>query len=252
MDAELYCEVAGAGRTVVLTHDGLVHHEGYDEVFADLARDHRVARWDRRGYGRSGPASSAYSSSDDLADVIRSVTDGPAVLVGSSFGSLVTLVCALDHPELARALVLVGPVVTGHDLSEHFLTRGGRNPPATAAEAVDYWSRVDPWFVAPANGAARERLRTLLQANPQNLEPPIHEGVLSREPAAGRLSQIAVPTLVVVGADDIADVHAHSGVVEAGIAGARRVVLPGSGHSVPMEVPGPFIATVRAFLAGLP
>jgi 3-oxoadipate enol-lactonase len=251
----VYCEVAGTGPAIVLTHDGLVHHEGWDEQFTDYARDYRVARWDRRGYGRSAEAQTGYSSADDLAGVAKFVSDAPVTLVGSSFGGLVSLVCALDNPDLVAALVLVGPIVSGHDLSEHFQTRGGRDLPPREAPAEDeiaYWTETDPWFVAPGNVAARRRVRALLSANPHNFRPKMGlERVLVR-PAAGRLGEVRVPTLIIVGEGDIPDVHAHSGVIEAGIAGARRVVLRGCGHSPPIEVPDAFNATVRQFLSGVP
>ncbi|XVQ15885.1 alpha/beta fold hydrolase [Spirillospora sp. CA-255316] len=245
-------EVAGTGAAVVLTHDGLLHSESWDAQFGVLADAHRVARWDRRGYGRSPRPAEPFSSVDDLAAVIRAVSDGPAVLVGSSLGSLVTVRCALDHPGLVAAMVLVGPAVSGLPLSEHFLTRGGREvptPDTPDAEQIAYWSEQDPWFTAPGSTAARERLRALLTANPQNLRPPMELERDLAQPVLPRLGEIAVPTLIVAGELDIPDVHAHSGALEAAIPGAKRVVLPGSGHAPYLEVPETFNRVLLDFLA---
>jgi 3-oxoadipate enol-lactonase len=250
----VHAEVAGSGPPVVLSHDGLLHSESWDAQFGALAADHRVARWDRRGYGRSPRPIAPYSSVEDLAAVVCAVSDARATLVGCSFGGFVSLQCTLDHPWLVAALVLVGPVVTGLPLSEHFLTRGGRpspSPDAPAGEQVAYWSGTDPWFVAPANTAARQRLRELLTANPQNVRPPMELERQPERPALPRLGEIAVPTLIVAGEQDIADVHAHCGAIEAAIPGARRVVLPGSGHVPHLEVPEAFNRVVRDFLAGV-
>jgi 3-oxoadipate enol-lactonase len=247
----VHAEVTGAGSPVVLSHEGLLHSESWDTQVAALAADHRVARWDRRGYGRSPRPTQAYSSVDDLAAVVRAVSDGPAALVGCSFGSLVTLHCALGHPELVAKLVLVGPIVSGLPFSEHFATRGGRGvpgPDTPDTEQIEYWSAVDPWFVAPGNTAARERLRALLTANPQNLRPPVELDRLPETPALPRLGEIAVPTLIVVGEHDIPDVHAHSGALHAGVPGATRVVVPGSGHLPHLEAPEAFTRLVCEFL----
>jgi 3-oxoadipate enol-lactonase len=250
----VHCEVRGSGPPVVLTHDGLLHSESWNESFGVLAADHRVARWDRRGYGRSPRPTGEFSSVEDLAAVVRALSESPAVLVGCSFGGLVTMQCALDHPRLTAAVVLVGPVVRGLPLSEHFQTRGGRGvpaPDAPVAEQIAYWSETDPWFVAPANSAARERLRELLTANPQNLSPPMELERIPERPALPRLGEITVPALIVAGEHDIPDVHAHCGAIAAAIPDATRVVLGGSGHVPQLEIPEVFNRVLLQFLATL-
>ncbi|HET8661664.1 MAG TPA: alpha/beta hydrolase [Micromonosporaceae bacterium] len=249
----LHCEVAGSGPPVVLTHDGLLHSESWDaQLGAFAAAGYRVARWDRRGYGRSPRPTAPFSSVEDLAAVVRSVSDTPATLVGCSYGGFLSVQCTLDHPELVAALVLVGPVVSGLPFSEHFDTRGGRGIPAFDApvtEQIAYWSGTDPWFVAPANTAARQRLHELLSANPHNLRLPLELERRPQLPALPRLGEVAVPTLVVAGEHDIPDVHAHCGAIQAAVSGARRVVLPGSGHLPQLEVPEAFNRVVLGFLA---
>jgi len=250
----IFCEVVGTGRPVVLSHDFVLHRETWDAQFSSLSNAYRIVRWDRRGYGRSDESKASYSSVDDLARVIKANADGPVVLVGCSYGSAVSLHCALDHPDLVAALVLVGPVVSGLGYTEHMMTRGGRRTMdvGTTEAEIDYWSAVDPWFVAASNIQARKRLRELLTANRRNLESK-ERWERSPEPAAlPRLGEIAVPTLIVVGEHDIPDVHAHAGALEAGILGGRRVVLAGSGHLPQLEVPDAFSELVLAFLSTLP
>jgi 3-oxoadipate enol-lactonase len=247
----VHYEVVGAGPPVVFTHDGFLPNESWDAQFDVFAASHRVARWDRRGYGRSAPATEPFSSAEDLADIARVVSDLPVALVGCSFGGLVSTQCVLDNPTLVSALVLVGPVVSGLPLSEHFTTRGGRGVPAFDApvdEQIAYWSGTDPWFVAPQNTVARERFRALLTANPQNISPPVEFERTLEKSVLPRLGEISVPTLIVVGEQDHPDVHAHSGAIEAAIPGAKRVVLPGSGHVPHLEVPDAFNQLVLEFL----
>lgn len=236
---------------IVLTHDGLLHRETWDAQFTTFAPHYRVTRWDRRGYGQSPVPQTPYSSIDDLARVVRAVSDAPATLIGCSFGSLVSLHCALDHPQLVRALVLVGPIVSGLGYSQHFLTRGGHRPPAPdapVAAQLAYWTQTDPWIVAAGNDSARQRLRALLAANPQNFR---QREDLEQRPASAaleRLGQLSVSTLLVVGEADIPDVHAHCGAIQASIPDASRVVLSGSGHLPHLEVPDAFNRVVLEFL----
>lgn len=246
----IFCEVTGHGTPLVLTHDAFVHRETWDFQFELLSRSYRVVRWDRRGYGRSDEPGAPYAGDEDLARVIASLTEPPAILMGCSNGGLLSLQCALNHPELAAALVLAGPIVSGLGFTEHFTSRGGRHADGlTVAEEIEYWCSTDPWWTAAANTGARDRLRALLMANPGNLRPKEHLERAFESPALARLGDIGVPTLIIAGEYDIADVHAHCGAIEAAIPAARRMVLPGCGHMAHFEVPGEFNTAVLGFLA---
>ena len=226
-----------------MIHDGLLHSATWDSQFAALASNHQVVRWDRRGYGRSDVPAAPFSNLDDLLALMDALELRQATLMGCSSGGLLALDFALEFPERVTSLVLVGPIVSGFSFSEHFRSRGGRDMPGhdgPVAERIAYWARADPWIMAPESHEARNTLEALLTANPQNLTG---HGRLARGPgraALGLLPQIGVPTLIIVGESDIPDVHAHVGAIEAAIAGARRVVLPGSGHLAHVEVPEAF------------
>jgi 3-oxoadipate enol-lactonase len=60
---------------VVLSHDGLLHSESWDAQFGAIAAGHGVARWDRRGYGRSPRPAAPFSNVEDLAAVVRALSD---------------------------------------------------------------------------------------------------------------------------------------------------------------------------------
>jgi pimeloyl-ACP methyl ester carboxylesterase len=66
--------------------------------------------------------------------------------------------------------------------------------------------------------------------------------------AVKSLSEIKVPALILVGEHDIPDVHAHAGVINAGIADSRREIIPRSGHLIPIEQPDLFNEAVMNFL----
>jgi pimeloyl-ACP methyl ester carboxylesterase len=95
-------------------------------------------------------------------------------------------------------------------------------------------------------------VKALLTANPQNLRVPWSLLRGPRVPALGRLAEVKAPTLIVIGAEDIPDVHAHGGAIQAGIAGARRVVVRSAGHLVHMEQPEEFNRLALEFLTAPP
>ena len=92
----------------------------------------------------------------------------------------------------------------------------------------------------------------MLKANPQNIKGALAYFVKPPERQSYKfLNEIKVPTLVLVGEFDIPDVHAHSGVIEAGIPNAKREIISNSGHLIPLEQPGAFNESVLKFLNSL-
>jgi pimeloyl-ACP methyl ester carboxylesterase len=70
-------------------------------------------------------------------------------------------------------------------------------------------------------------------------------------PAAGRLGEIKVPTLVLVGQYDTSGAHLQANALRSGISGARKVVIEGTAHVPNMEKPEEFSRLVLDFLSGL-
>lgn len=249
---KLWYEVRGEGPPLVLLHDGLVPSGTWDDQMPAFARLFRTVRFDRRGYGRSDPARAAFSDVDDLQAVIESLKIDRAVLVGCSSGARLAVDYALAHPDRVGSLVLVGPVVSGLPHSEHFQRRGLENfrpmfRDENADGLIEAWVQ-DRYILDPASTGARERLRRLLKGSRNPLADRGTESRAPERPAADRLAEVKVPALILVGASDIPDVHAHAGALEAGIQGSRRVVVPGAGHLIHLERPDLFNETVLTFL----
>jgi 3-oxoadipate enol-lactonase len=248
----LFYEQAGSGDCLLLIHDGLVHREVWEGQLPVFARSYRVVCYDRRGYGLSDEPVTPYSDVEDLHQVFTQLGIERAWLIGMSAGGGLCLDYALAYPDQVTGLVLVGAVVSGFDYTTHFYTRGGRLTPAIWADPElwhAYWVSEDPYEMAPANTAARARMKALIDAHPQDAALEKHRLALGpAQPALPRLGEITVPALVVVGEHDIPDVHAHAGAIDAGLPDARRVVVSDAAHLVPLEQPGAFNDLVLTFV----
>ena len=113
------------------------------------------------------------------------------------------------------------------------------------------------WLAGPRrrldqiDASLRQRVRDMLiqsYATPPDLgeEQPLDP------PAIGRLREVRAPTLIIVGDEDQPDILAVAELLEAGIVGARKVVMHGAAHLPNMEQPAAFNRIVYDFLAGLP
>jgi pimeloyl-ACP methyl ester carboxylesterase len=112
-----------------------------------------------------------------------------------------------------------------------------------------------PRMVSPQTLAGRPdvvaEVRALASAQPPAAIVAALKALRDRPDAGPGLGAITVPTLVVVGRDDVLTPPAQAEKLAAGIKGAQRVVLDGAGHLANLEQPAAFNAAVQAFLGGL-
>lgn len=249
---KLFYELAGSGKNIVLLHDGMVNREIWDEQFPALAKTYRVVRYDRRGYGKSSDPEVKYSHIADLNQLFIQLKIDKAILIGMSSGGRLAIDFTLTYPEKVTGLVLVGAVVSGFGYTSHMDTRGGhfdRQKITDPVKVNEYFIKDDPYEIYSENTAAKEKVMKLLpNFARQNMVPTQPAGKV----AVKSLSEIKVPALILVGEYDIPDVHAHAGVINAGISNSKREIIPRSGHLIPIEQPVLFNETIMNFLNKLP
>ncbi|GEL25083.1 hydrolase [Pseudonocardia sulfidoxydans NBRC 16205] len=226
---------------------------------AALEDSYRCVLFDPRGIGRSKDVACAGYSAATIADDARHVLDESGVeqahVVGWSLGAAAAMLLALQHPGRVASLALLTP-----------------------------WARTDAHLAR-----AFEMLRDLVvHASPESAEVATMWHILSREavnaagthlldgarsdvadpgyPAAStmvdyldsgaeldvldRLGDLAMPTLVVGGAEDRLVDTAHARATAAAIPGADLRVLtgPGATHALPVERADEVNALLRTFL----
>lgn len=112
--ASLHYQLTGNGpRTLVLLHELGTSLETWDSVMPELTRNHRVLRYDLRGFGRSDRIRGSIRMEDEVAD-LAGLLDSldirePVTLVGGAVGAAVALRFAADHPQRARAVLAISP-----------------------------------------------------------------------------------------------------------------------------------------------
>lgn len=245
----IFYEWAGSGQSLVLIHDGLLHREVWDDQFSSFSKDFKVIRYDRRGYGASSAATESYTHLDDLKALFKQLEIEDAVMIACSSGGALAIDFTLECPQKVKALVLVGAVVGGFSYTSHMHDRGGHLPGDLEDEFEEgvYYIMEDPYEIYEKNSEAKGRALDLFRKYPLKENRRQHF-VLPEVPAYRRLNEITISVLILVGEFDIPDVHAHAGVINAGILNSKRFVVSGSGHLVPLEQPLTFNQTVSEFL----
>jgi 3-oxoadipate enol-lactonase len=107
-------QLSGTGdRTIVLIHELGMSMESWDEVSGTLARNHRVLRYDLRGFGLSEKLRGTVRIEDQVED-LRALLDrlgitAPVTLVGSAVGGAIALRFAATHPVRVAAVMAISP-----------------------------------------------------------------------------------------------------------------------------------------------
>lgn len=260
---QLYYEMAGEGHPLVLLHGGYLDRRMWDDQFAAFAQDHRVIRYDIRGFGKSALPQVPYADREDLCDLLTFLGIEKTYLLGFSLGGGIALDFTLEHPERVDALILVGSPVNGA-LPSEVLTeeeeqalsiqqqpfaeaKSRRTIPEMVEALMNHPTLVPSSEYASARSQVRKHLSeysfvwVLDPAPNQPLDPP----------AWGRLYEIALPTLLIVGEKDDIALHRFADKLEQEISGAKRVTIAGTHHMTHMEKPEEFNRIILDFLKTL-
>jgi pimeloyl-ACP methyl ester carboxylesterase len=247
----LYCERAGEGFPVVLIHPGLWDLRIWDAQFEAFAEHHDVIRYDLRGSGRSDRPSAPYSNVADLRALLQELGVGRCALVGCSLGGQLAIDFALEHADLADAIVTVSPGLSGHPWEDPELD--SRLIEAQAAVAMGdlerameaelaMWAPIDP------GSETSQRIRQVAMDNTQVFQIP--EGLPTPPPSAvGRLAEVRAATLVIVGDKDVREIHAIADRLVAEVPGALKREIHDADHLVMVRQPDVFNRVVLDFLS---
>ena len=234
---------------VLLLHAGIADRRMWAPQLDALgAAGHRVTAPDLPGYGDTPLEPGTISYVDHVAALL----DAPAAVVGCSFGGSVALELALARPELVERLVLVGSSIRGWEWSE--AAEAGFAEEEALLEAGDLAGaaaqQAELWLGPEASPQVRE-LTEEMTLRTYELQLPVDDQVGGSWPepkALERLGAIAVPTLVVVGAEDVEDIRKAADRLAAEIPGARLETVPGAGHLPSLERPDELNRLLLEFL----
>ncbi|MBW3592643.1 MAG: alpha/beta fold hydrolase [Actinobacteria bacterium] len=249
-------DVAGEGPVVVLVHAGIADRRMWDPQWMTWSNRFRLVRYDLRGFGESPVPDGPYSHASDLVSLLDSV--GPAAVVGVSLGGRVALETAVERPDLVEALVLVGPPFPGHAWSAEMNRFDEEEEAAVDRGDADGYVEANVRFWLDAGrpqGAVDPDVRALVRAMVlQGFDLQVRrrpEGATEEllvPDLAARASEVRAPVLVVVGADDVADMHTIAERLERELPNAERALVQGAAHLPSLERPADFDAVVLPFL----
>jgi pimeloyl-ACP methyl ester carboxylesterase len=218
---------------VVLIHGSMDRSSGMLKLSRALDGHCRVARYDRRGYGRSLANPGPFGMDEQVADLVGVIGGRRAILVGHSYGGNVALATAERHPDLVRGIGIYETPVSWlpwwPGTTAGSMAVAARRTPEEAAER--FMRRMvgdERWEALP------ERTRQTRR----------HEGVamvgeLSDLHANPPWSPESVLVPLIVGMGSLGAAHHGQGArwIVDHVPGARLVTLDGCRHDAPLSHP---------------
>jgi 3-oxoadipate enol-lactonase len=234
---------------VLLLHAGIADRRMWAPQVAALeSAGHAVTTPDLPGFGDEP----LEPGTIDYVAVAAEQLDGPGAVVGSSFGGRIALELALARAELVERLVLIGAGLGNWDWSEAaqagladeevLLERG--DLAGAARQQAEMW-------LAPRAAADVRELTEAMTIRSYEQQLPLEgrvTGSWPEPPASEQLDRIDVPTLVVVGSEDVQDMRTIAERLAAGIPGARLETIEGAGHLPSLERPDELNRLLLEFL----
>ncbi|MBC2806953.1 MULTISPECIES: alpha/beta fold hydrolase [Rhizobium] len=241
--------VSGAGLPLVFVHGFTTTAQFWREQIEAFSSRYRVIRIDLPGHGVSprpeGRSYTIAAFANDILAVYRALEIDEAILVGLSMGGTVAQTFTLSHPERVLALVLVG--ATPHGL-------GADVNVDNVLKAIDDLGVVKASQNVIERSFGRTAGRDLVEfARQEVTQTPAfvaREAIASLNASDSRanLHDIGVPTLVVVGTEDIITPPGESVVLAEGIPESRLEVIADAGHFPMLEQPQVFNHVLESFL----
>lgn len=248
---DLYYEIHGSGKPLVLLHGGVGAIEMFGEVLSLLAEGRQVIAVDLQAHGRTADIGRPLSfelMADDIGALIKQLGFERADVMGYSLGGGVALQTAIRHPDVVRKLVLVSTP----------FKRDGWYPEVLAGMA-----QMGPEAAEPMKQTPMYQLYASIAPKPDDWPVLLTKlGQLLRQDYdwSKNVAAITAPTLIAVGdADSVRTAHAveffgllgggkaDAGWDGSGMSNARLAVLPATTHYMIFSSPA-LASVVTPFL----
>ncbi|BCS35168.1 alpha/beta hydrolase [Luteitalea sp. TBR-22] len=255
-DTMLSVTEVGEGSPIVFLHAFPLHAQMWAPQLDALPAGWRGVAPDLRGFRAStgAPARSVGDHAADVLALIASLDAGPVVLAGLSMGGYVAFECWRRHPAAIRGLVLADTRADA-DSDEARARRVAMQGLARTSGTGAVIDAMLPGLLGATTQTDEPHLahevRRWATETPGSAVADALEALRTRPDSRPTLATIAVPTLVLVGAEDVLTPPAVARVIADGIAGATLVEIPRAGHLSNVEHPAAFNGALQRWLATL-
>ncbi len=257
-DCHLFYRDEGQGPVLLFVHGFPLDHTMWSHQIAEFRSSHRVLAVDLPGFGQSSHAAGEMSIvgfADRMAEFLDQINVTEKVtLCGLSMGGSIAIQFALRHPHWLSRLILCDCRAVAdsaeaqamrHALADRVLQEGTECVAQSMPARLFAESTIEllPDIVLSIQSVIRA---TALQSVAGGLR-----ALANRDDVASRLPEISIPTLVIVGSEDMISTDDEMQQIAARLPQGALLRIAGAGHMAPLESPAMVNAGIRSWLAQL-
>ena len=255
-DTEIGYDDIGSGLPVVFLHAFPLNRTMWEPQIGALVAECRCIPIDFRGFGDSAacPPYSVDQYADDVIGVLDALQIERAVFVGLSLGGYVAFSLWRRYAKRVRGLVLADTRASA-DVVE---TIARRRELIQVAQTQGSAAVANMQIAGLMGKTTRDKRHDLYDAAHRSMsQAPVDaiigalEAMIDRADSTETLATIDVPTLIIVGDEDVLTPAKEARTIQAGIPGSRLEILQQAGHLSNVERPASFNTVVSEFLGGL-
>ncbi|MCB1038217.1 MAG: alpha/beta fold hydrolase [Acidimicrobiales bacterium] len=242
------------GEPLLLVHGLGADTRGWVMQQRSLGSRYRLVMVDNRGVGRSDRPAGPYDLEVMAADAVAALDHagyGSAHVVGASMGGILSQIIGVRHPDRVRSLTLACTACRHFGWRRELLSEWADQ--AQAYGMREFVRRNLKWMVGPRS--LRRTWPAMAVLGPLAFNVPAAsfvaqiQAILSIEDSLRvELAEIAVPTLVLCGSQDVLTTQGDSEEIASLVPGAELAVVRGGAHLFMVEHAATFNRTVREFL----
>jgi 3-oxoadipate enol-lactonase len=237
---------------VTMSHSLATDLSMWDPQAKALAGRYRVLRYDTRGHGATDAPGSPYTLTqlaDDARALLKALGIARTHWIGLSMGGMIGQTLALSSPEILQSLSLCDtssriPADMKHVWDERIATVEAKGMEPMVEPTVARW--FTPKFIESHKDVI-EPVRAMIRRTPAKGYIGCCHAIKALD-LTDRLKAITLPTLVIVGAQDMGTPLAASQAINQQIKGSELVVLDPASHLSNLEHPEAFTKALEQFL----
>jgi len=254
---KIHTKIIGTGPPILFAHGGYLDLDMWNPQIDAFKDSYKLIRFSDLGHGQTQRSGNDLSGHTIINELTKTSPNDKVILVGLSWGAMLSIDFALNYPEKIEKLVLVSPGLSGWDyfkdslaLRNHKLRQDAieQNNKERAAELFH-----QNWVVGPSRHSkeldpefhSKSLAMILKTMNAHWLE---NWSRLDTIPAIDRLDNIKLPTYIIIGDQDARDIRMIAQVYNEQIEGSELIIIKDVAHLLTLENSQQFNMVLQSIL----